>query len=396
MCVVELKMLKYFPKSVPYGSIRSSFLRRRYPLFPLSSPSASSSSLITFQSFSSSVSPLDRLFIKPILVEEDSTDDEYDDELNKRSRESEENNEEDESEFDDQSQPLPQKRIGREILKLGHVNYRVPEVLPDWVNQRKDEISENRTTKQLRRCIKNWMLKPDRELQKKYSEKELGWANTAPHSAAKEAARVMPYGPEETVAYVNFFMPSRYVITRRVFNELKSFLPKYRPRRIFDFGCGPATCAAAAIDVWGHDVVERYVGVDMSQSMLDAAKIMTTSMGHVNPTSSSNSKKSKSLKVNLTDKRGPDVIFTTKTADVISRIAAAKDDSQRFDMAIAAYTLSELTSDSVKRAAVQVMFETLDNNGILVIIDNGSPIGSHHTRSARQMLLDLFGNKENL
>lgn len=335
---------------------------------------------------------LDRLFMKPVLIEEDSTDDEYDEELNRKLRDGEEDIE---SELDDQNEPLPQKRIGREILKLGRVNYRVPEILPEWINQRKDLISENRTTKQLRRCIKNWMLKPDRDRQKKYAEKEVGWANTAPRDAAKEASRVMSYGPEETVAYVNFFMPSRYVITRRVFNELKSFLPKYRPRRIFDFGCGPATCAAAAVDVWGLDAVERYVGVDMSQSMLDAAKIMTTSMGLVNPTGS-NPKKSHSDKLSFHDKKGPDVILTTKSADVIGRIAAAKDDSQRFDMAVAAYTLSELTSDSVKRAAVQVMFEALDNNGILVIIDNGSPIGSHHTRSARQMLLDLFGNKENL
>jgi ribosomal protein RSM22 (predicted rRNA methylase) len=248
------------------------------------------------------------------------------------------------------------------------------------------------------------MLKPDRERQKKYSEKEIGWSNTAPN-AVKEAARVMSYGPEETVAYASFFMPSRYVITRRVFNELKGFLPKYRPRRIFDFGCGPATCAAAAVDVWGVDAIDRYVGVDMSQSMLDAAKVMTSSMGHVypsgNPSPPSQSKRGAAPKKGSdsfsgADKKGPDVILTTKTADVIGRIASAKDDSQRFDMAIAAYTLSELTSDSVKRAAVQVLFESLDHNGLLVIIDNGSPIGSHHTRSARQMVLDLFGDKEKL
>lgn len=343
--------------------------------------------------------------MKPILVEEDSTDDEYDEDMNLKKKTvgavaggvlEEEEGEEMDSEMDDDQQPLPQKRIGKEILRLGRVNYRVPEILPDWMIQRKEEISGHRTTKQLRRCIKNWMLKPDREIQKKYSEKEIGWSNTAPREAVKEASRVMSYGPEETVAYVNFFMPSRYVITRRVFNEIKEFLPKYRPRRIYDFGCGPATCAAAAVDVWGQDTIERYVGVDMSQSMLDAAKIMTTRMGLVIPSTATPPKRGTKSNPSTHDKSGPDVIFTTKSADVIGRIAAAKDDSQRFDMAIAAYTLSELTSDSVKRAAVQVLFESLDNNGLLVIIDNGSPIGSHHTRSARQMLLDLFGNKDNL
>ena len=35
-------------------------------------------------------------------------------------------------------------------------------------------------------------------------------------------------------------------------------------------------------------------------------------------------------------------------------------------------------------------------NGLLVIIDNGSPIGSHSVRSARQHLLDLFNTPQQL
>jgi ribosomal protein RSM22 (predicted rRNA methylase) len=47
-------------------------------------------------------------------------------------------------------------------------------------------------------------------------------------------------------------------------------------------------------------------------------------------------------------------------------------------------------TDATKRAAVQVLYEALDVNGILVLIDNGSPIGSHSVRTARQFLLDMF------
>lgn len=39
---------------------------------------------------------------------------------------------------------------------------------------------------------------------------------------------------------------------------------------------------------------------------------------------------------------------------------------------------------------MQVLYEALDVNGVLVLIDNGSPIGSHSVRTARQFLLDLF------
>jgi ribosomal protein RSM22 (predicted rRNA methylase) len=41
---------------------------------------------------------------------------------------------------------------------------------------------------------------------------------------------------------------------------------------------------------------------------------------------------------------------------------------------------------------VQVLYESLDVNGILVIVDNGSPIGSHSVRTARQFLLDMFNS----
>ena len=50
-----------------------------------------------------------------------------------------------------------------------------------------------------------------------------------------------------------------------------------------------------------------------------------------------------------------DVSLSTKTVDVVSRIASGGvSDDHRFDMAVCSYTLSELTSDAVKRAAVQV------------------------------------------
>jgi ribosomal protein RSM22 (predicted rRNA methylase) len=146
--------------------------------------------------------------------------------------------------------------------------------------------------------------------------------------------------------------------------------------------------------VWGEGVVQRYSGIDMSQSMLDAAKIMTTSMGqplpndHDRATGGSNKRAAPVVRGGRVD-----VTLSHKSLDVMSRIAAGGDqaDEHRFDMAVCSYTLAELTSDSVKRAAMQVLYESLDVNGVLVIIDNGSPIGSHNTRSARKMLLDLFG-----
>jgi hypothetical protein len=168
-------------------------------------------------------SPMDRLLTKPVLFDED-TDDELDDNLNPRENivkndpfaESEDEISEDE----DGETGAPQLRVGRELLKLGRVPYRHIEKLPEWIAQRKQEISEHRTPNQIRRCLKNWMLKPDRDLQRKYTGRSLGWMDSAPSDPSKEASRVMPYGPEETVAYMNYFFPSRFAITKRVMAEV--------------------------------------------------------------------------------------------------------------------------------------------------------------------------------
>jgi hypothetical protein len=128
-------MLK-FPKTVTHVLISNLLRSTRTSHF---SRAISSTSWNSF----AGVGPMDRLFMKPILLEEDSTDDEYDENMNlKKSKNNKkgighglldeaDDEEMGDSDFDDDQQPLPQKRVGREILKLGRVNYRVPEVLPD-------------------------------------------------------------------------------------------------------------------------------------------------------------------------------------------------------------------------------------------------------------------------
>ena len=85
-----------------------------------------------------------------------------------------------------------------------------------------------------------------------------------------------------------------------------------------------------------------------------------------------------------------DSVFWEKTADLARR---AKERGERYDLAVAAYTLSELTHDNIRRAATQILYELLDEGGVLVIIEPGNPVGSHIVRSARQFILDTF-NKD--
>jgi ribosomal protein RSM22 (predicted rRNA methylase) len=295
----------------------------------------------------SELTTLDRLTSKPIIAD----------------RTQEEEDEEDIDKFLNTGDIDPRYKLGREILRLARVPYRRPEVLPDWVVERKDEISGRRTPAQVRRCLKDWMLKSNRQAQKKYFDRAQTWGENV---SASKALKVYPYGPEETVAYSNYFFPGRYSVLKRLLRELQTMLPDFVPRRIVDFGCGPGTGAAVAVDVFGRDVVSKYAGVDMSQSMQDAAQIMTA-------------------------KLGIDCHFWSKTSDLIKR--ALTDDFERFDLAICSYTLTELANDPARRAAVQILYELLDCGGVIVFLEKGNPEGSFTVRTARQLLLSLTDPK---
>ena len=321
--------------------------------------------------------------------------------------------EEDYSEYGEGEEPDqydPLVKVGRQLLRLGKVTYKHVEPLPPWLRHRKDQVTSHRTSHQLRKALKDWMIKPDRDVYTKYRTKRLFWRefdkpNSDGSMPSSASGQMHVYGPSEAVAYTHYFFPGKFTITRRIFREVQSLLPDYQPRKMLDFGCGPGTGGAAALDVWGEipppteeeeqeqersasrykhkyhkshkDEFEeqsvqapplsamQYTGVDPSQSMLDAAAILMSdsSNGRI-PT--------------LWDRVG----------DVVKRCHKT---GERFDLINASFVLSELAGDPMRRAAVLLLYELLAPGGCLVIAEGGSPVGSHTVRTARQLLLDKFG-----
>lgn len=337
--------------------------------------------------FSSTITPIDRLLrVKPSLDEEREKlrQQEYDEGSGKL------DGKYDPNEFDmfeegEDDDPDPRLRIGKQLLRLGKINYRYSEKLPNWLVERQRDITSHRTQPQIRRCLNDWMLHPNRELQEQYRFKEsLTWRKKLNNKSNNlKLDKINAYGAEDTIAYSYYFLPARFNITKRVFNELKTILPNFIPSRIIDFGCGPATAGAAAAEVWNknQNIITKYYGVDISQSMLDAASMVMSNKINKNELKSSNS-----------ILNGINSIFWNNSGDVIRR---AKEKGERFDLAIASYTLTELVSDPARCAAVQMLYELLDVNGCLVIIDTGNPIGSHTVRAARKFLLDHINDKSN-
>ena len=255
----------------------------------------------------------------------------------------------------------PRGQVGKHILKLGKIHYRHIETIPSWFIQRQDDVCDRRTVAQIRRCLKSWMIAPSRELLEEYRNKKLGWRQTLKERDEKKEDTMMAYGPEETVAYVQYHMKARFIILRRILGEMQKILPGFVPASVIDFGCGPGTAASAAFTVWGNGM-KKYSGIDISVPMLDAAKLMTKGLG-------------------------PDFSFWEKTSGLLKRLERTEE---RYSLAVVAYTLTELTSDPARQVAVQMLFESLEIGGVIAIIDRGNPIGSHAVRTARKFLLEKY------
>jgi ribosomal protein RSM22 (predicted rRNA methylase) len=89
----------------------------------------------------------------------------------------------------------------------------------------------------------------------------------------------------------------------------------------------------------------------------------------------------------MTNNKGVDCVFWDKIGEVVK---LAHSRAERFDLIICGYTLNELSTDSSRKAAVQLLFELLDVGGIMLIIEPGNPVGSHTVRTARQFTLNFF------
>lgn len=279
---------------------------------------------------------------------------------------------------DDPLNPL--FKLGKSLLKLGKVHYRHIDGLPPWMEERQQQVSSHRTPAQIRRCLQNWMVQPDREMQQRYRLRKLTWRNslkdTGPqqtgsssstnNTASAGGSKMYAYGPEETVAYSAYFMPSRFQITRRVLREVQQLMPAFRPTSMLDFGCGPGTAGCAALDVWGsgEDGVVKYAGIDASRAMLDAAKIMLGAVGGGPaggvggsgsgtraPAVSASAAAHSSSSSGSGGRAISDAVFHTKTSDVLARAVRG---GARFDLAVSTFTLSELANDPTRRAATQV------------------------------------------
>ncbi|CAM9153981.1 unnamed protein product [Ectocarpus sp. 4 AP-2014] len=216
-----------------------------------------------------------------------------------------------------------------------------------------------------------------------------GSSQTEPaHGSSRASGRAnrVVYGPSETFAYVYHRMVPAYTVLHRVMTEVKSELPDFNPRSMLDFGSGPGTSALAVWEVWGAgggssvaqdreetgevSNLSEVRMVEESQSMKDACKIMLEPLTNTG---------------RIRTGFGTSLLEEARTAGRGGPGGAPG--GRKFDLVVAAYSLSHLPTHASRAAATAVMWSLVAPGGVLVLVEDGSAKGSHTVRSARHMVL---------
>ncbi|KAK2080755.1 hypothetical protein QBZ16_000609 [Prototheca wickerhamii] len=185
-------------------------------------------------------------------------------------------------------------------------------------------------------------------------------AAQGPSGSAAEARK--RYGSAAVLAYAAARLPACYAALRHTLGETASLLgPNWRPRTMLDFGAGPGTAALAAQDVWPADggaPALRITAVDASESMAALGR-------------------------QLQEGRGEQVWWTP-------RLDAAR---RGVDLVTAGYVLCELSSAEERARVVAELWARVRPGGVLLLVEPGTPAGSHNILAARAQVLGLGGAK---
>ena len=243
--------------------------------------------------------------------------------------------------------------------------------------------------------------------------------------AAEDAqAKPISYGPEQTLANLSYRLVPNFFVTRRVLSEARSLLGReiFAPKRIIDAGCGVGSASAAALDLFGVDNVDWIHCVDPSRSMRDGCVEVLQGMidgdGTVDKEGTLRDdrvvryrrgdrvKQQQRRKRHASSASGTRITLSETISDGSNstasstscsgsgrrkpkqRVSVGTSGTGSFDLALCTWTASELPHVASSMAMAAILWEKLTPNGVLVMIEPGTPDGFSSIRAVRNMLLD--------
>jgi ribosomal protein RSM22 (predicted rRNA methylase) len=202
--------------------------------------------------------------------------------------------------------------------------------------------------------------------------------------AKKSDTPLVLYGREETWASLYFRFQPNWAVVSRVLQETQALLMKtkdtndstWQPRTILDFGIGCGSASAAALEVFSNcsteptktlSPIEWIHGIDPSQTMRQCAQEM--------------------LQDTLERHNLPPRVTFSSYLSSSNKEDATSSEIASFDLALCAYGLNELPYGSAALSVITLLWEKLNDQGVLVVIEPGTPDGFATIRMVRNFLL---------
>lgn len=164
--------------------------------------------------------------------------------------------------------------------------------------------------------------------------------------------------PDDVVAYAAYRLPATFAAVYSVLTEVKARLPQLQVRTCLDIGAGPGTAAWAAAIIWPE--IAQITLLEREENMITMGKRLFAQSS-------------------VPALRQANWVRTDVTGSWTCGVQ---------DLVLASYVINELSEQETEKLVARLWEST---NGVLVIVEPGTPAGFVRIRQVREQLLSLGG-----
>ena len=179
----------------------------------------------------------------------------------------------------------------------------------------------------------------------------------------KEKENINPiqveYKAAQAVAYLNCKMPYTYNISVRICEEIKNRMPEFKPTSVLDYGAGLGSSIWAAHDLFPEAL--RLAAVEPNRDMRRLGRFLTS-----------------------VSKMKNEILWV----ESLTMIPGTGTERGKFDLIFLSYVLQELATSKLRLMLLDTLFTRLNDNGILVVVEPGSPKGYRFIHDFRNWIVE--------
>lgn len=165
------------------------------------------------------------------------------------------------------------------------------------------------------------------------------------------------YKQAQSVAYLQCRMPYTYQVTKRITNEIRLRMPDFKPTSVLDYGAGLGSSIWAAHDTYGS--LTKLAAVEPNTIMRKLGKFLTNQLK-------------------------TEIIWV----ESLTMIPGTGIDRGKFDLIYLSYVLQELPTSKLRLMVLDTLWNRLSNDGVLVVIEPGSPKGFRFIHDLRKWVIN--------